>query len=67
VFNGQMITFCDRTGKIFEIAAEVSESESGWVPRAATCTALRENNGTDAVVIKGGDGSSGSKPFKTEW
>jgi hypothetical protein len=66
VFNGKMLTFCDRTGKVFEITAELSESESGWVPSSAGLKDVYTGNG-EQVVIMGGDGSAGKKPFKTEW
>lgn len=66
VFNGKMLTFCDRTGKIFELKAELSESKSGWVPAKVGIDTVKEGNGNE-IVIKGGDGSVGMKPFKTEW
>ena len=63
------MTFCDRTGEIFEIKADVYESKSGWVPRSASCEVVKEKDGGQPVVVKGGDGSAngGHKPFKTEW
>lgn len=62
-----MLTFCDRTGEIFEISAEIWESEDGWVPGSASCTTIKENDGETPVVIRGGDGLSARKPFKSEW
>jgi hypothetical protein len=67
VFNGQMLTFCDRTGKVFVIEADVTKTAEGWEPGKTSCASMTEPGGSDDLVVKGGDGAAKNKPFKTEW
>lgn len=72
VFNGQMYTFCDRTGKIFNIKADIKDTPDGWLPSTTECAAELIPEGGDGtageeIVIRGGDGSAGKKALKCEW
>ena len=62
-----MYTFCDRTGKIFNIKADLKDTTDGWLPGSTECTAELIGDSSDEVVIRGGDGSAGKKPLKVEW